>query len=427
MGDKSSSVDKKDAPVRSTKGKLARLLGKGDFEAAKVNSPDLVDDSEYMKPNLGSAPSISIFDSIPPSPELPVAGSTKALTTTAAVEEHSRNREQRIDEVEALRSEIRSQLKWEAVRLQEAVRSQMVEDKKIAAKEVSAMVKKHSEELTRVREEAMSQAERILSERTLKIREEAEKKRDVELKKMLVEKETELRVTLETEYAELRRTETEARESALRSAEANVSALSDRFNALVEQTERAKEAAQRASFAFMLQESIAASQPFGKLLKNASGSELGELVSESVPSSAASNGVVSLDSLKHDFKRASRRGLSAALVPENKQGTIWGHLLGAIFSRLKVPVDIRLASDEPPQTNEERIQLAKNYLDEGNLGAAVATLDSLDGLPGELMSDWLSDAKARIAAEQAAEVLLADAIIAQISLTKGESVNIIST
>ncbi|KAI0564812.1 inner membrane protein [Gracilaria domingensis] len=425
--EKDVGSNKKDAPVRSAKGKLARLLGKGDFEAAKVIGPDLVDDSEYMKPNLGSAPSISIFDSIPSTPELPVAGSTKALTTKTGPEEHSVISEQHVNEVEALRSEIRSQLKWEAVRLQEAVRSQMVEDKKIAAKEVSVITKKHSEELAKVREDAMTQAERILIERTRKIREEAEKQRDEELNKMLAEKEAELRHTLATEYAELRRNETEGRELALMAAEANVSAMSDRFNALVEQTEKAKDAARRASSAFMLHENIASCQPFGKLLQDASGSELGELVSASVPSSAMSHGVLSIDSLKQDFKRASKRGLSAALVPENKQGTIWGHLLGSIFSRLKIPVDIRLASEEPPKTNEDRIRLAKNLLDDGNLGGAVATLGALDGLPKELMSDWVSDAKARIAAEQAAEVLLADAIIAQISLTKGEGINIIST
>ncbi|CAN8062228.1 unnamed protein product [Agarophyton chilense] len=433
MGDSAVGSEKEDkngqndAPVRSTKGKLARLLGKGDFEASRVISPDLVDDSEYMKPNLGNAPSISIFDSIPSAPELPIAGSTKALTVPASSVEQSKVSEQQQNEVEALRSEIRSQLKWEAVRLQEAVRSQLIEDKKIAAKEVSLMAEKHSEELTKVREDAMIQAERVLVERTLKIREEAQKQRDDELNKMLAEKESELRETLATEYAELQRTATEGRELALTAAKANVSAISGRFEALVEQTEKAKDAARRASSAFMLQENIASSQPFGKLLKDASGSELGRLVSESVPPSVASKGVSSVDHLKQDFRRASRRGLSAALVPESEKGTIWGHLLGAVFSRLKIPVDIRLASNEPPKTNEERIRLAKSFLDEGNLGGAVATLDSLNGLPGEVMADWLGDAKARIAAQQAAEVLLADAIIAQISLTKGEDVNMIST
>lgn len=413
------------APVRSAKDKLARLLGKGDFEAAKVNGPDLVDDSEYMKPNWGAAPNISIFD-MPGEVAFPLDISTKTSTPAITADDSPKLREQRISEIEALRTELRSQLKWEAVRLQEAVRSQLVEDKKVAAKEASVMAQKHSEELARVREDAVKHAEKVLMERTRKIKQEAEKQRDDELSIILKEKEAELRETLSTEYAELRRTETEKRELALVAAEANVSAMSDKFDALVTQTEKAKEAAKRASSAFMLRDSVAASQPLGSLLKEATGDGLGELVAASIPSAAVSNGVLSLDGLKNNFKRASKRGLSAALVPENKQGTIWGHFLGSIFSRLKIPVDFRLFSDQPPQTNEERIRLAQNLLNEGDLGGAVAILESLDGLAGEVMSDWMCSAKARIAAELAAEVLLADAIIAQIALTKGDEVTTMS-
>lgn len=417
--------EKNKAPVRSAKGKLARLLGKGDFEAAKVNGPDLVDDSEYMKPNWGSAPNISIFD-IPGEVALPLDRSTKISTPAITADDTPKLREQRITEIEALRTELRSQLKWEAVRLQEAVRSQLVEDKKVAAKEASVMAQKHSEELARVREDAMKHAERVLMERTRKIKQEAEKERDNELNNILKEKETELRETLSTEYAELRRKETEKRELSLVAAEANVSAMSDKFDALIAQTEKAKEAAKRASSAFIFRESVASSQPLGSLLKEATGEGLGELVAASIPPAAVSKGVLSLDSLKSDFKRASKRGLSAALVPENKQGTMWGHFLGSIFSRLKIPVDFRLSSDHPPQTNEERIRLAQNLLDDGDLGGAVTTLESLDGLAGEVMSDWMCSAKARIAAELAAEVLLADAIIAQIALTKADEVTTIS-
>lgn len=146
-------------------------------------------------------------------------------------------------------------------------------------------------------------------------------------------------------------------------------------------------------------------------------------MAESVPLSAVRAGVSSIDSLKEDFLHVSKRGLSVAMVPEGKTGTIWGHLLGAIFSRLKIPIDTREdAATAAPTTNEERIRRAERLLDEGDLGGAIVSLESLNGLSADIIKDWLSAAKARVAADLAAEVLLADAIIAQVALTHARDV-----
>lgn len=399
----------------SGKGKLARILGKGDFTTDSVDGPDVVDDSVYQKPkpwSSSSAPSRSKSDWRRRGPSKWKATPPKKEASQISAEEQ---------EVLALRSELESQTKWEAVRLQEAVRAQMVEDSKTAAREAAEVARKHADELARVREEAVTQAEKMLAERTLEMKTQTEAERDADVVRLLKVKEDELREALDVEYVEKQRSEAMEREKALLDAKARVTALSGQFEAVIAQTEKAKEAAKRASSAFMLRQTVAGFQPIGSQLSDAGGkTELGELVVESVPDSAVSGGVPTVDMLKHGFHSASRQGLNVAMVPEGNAGTIWGQLLGAIFSRLKIPVDDRVEDPNVvPKTNEGRIRLARRLVEEGNLSGAIKTLEQLNGLSADVMSDWLGAAKARVAADLAAEVLLADAIIAQVAMTGG--------
>lgn len=406
------------ASATSGKEKLARILGKGNFQADKVDGSDVVDDSVYMKPKAwssSSAPSRAKLDakrheSRPVSPE--VAPKAKFENTTEANAE-----------VMALRSELQSQMKWEAVRLQEAVRAQMVEDKKLAAKEAAAVAKKHAEELAQVREDAVLKARQMLAERTQEMKVRTEAERDADVLRLLKVKEDELREAITADLADKERVATMERKKALIDAKAHVTALSEQFEGVVWQTGKAKEAAKRASCAFMLRETVSTCRPIGKELSEASSkTQLGQLVVDSVPEKAVHAGVETLDMLQDKFERASKQGLSVAMVPDGSAGTIWGHWLGAIFSRLKIPVDSR--DDDPdsvPTTNEERIRLARRLVAEGDLGSAILTLDQLSGLSADVMSDWLRAAKARIAVDLAAEVLLADAIISQMALTGGQS------
>ncbi|CDF39991.1 unnamed protein product [Chondrus crispus] len=401
----------------SGKEKLARLLGKGDFQADKVEGPDVVDDSVYRKPNnaklLGRQESRKPWKfegKRTPSPGTPRIGAKPAEEDPVAVE------------MNALRLELESQMKWEGVRLQEAVRAQMVADKTIAAREAAEFAKKHSEELTRVREDAITSADKMLREKSIELQAKADAQRDSDVARLIKVKEEEIRETLTLEYADKERKNVVERKKALASAKAQVAALNDQFDSVVAQTERAKEAAKRTSIAFLLRESILASRPLASQVTEAAGrTELGKLVAESVPTAAVMAGVSSIDALKEDFRDASKRGLSVAMVPPGKTGTLWGHFLGALFSRLKIPIDRwDNTSNAPLSSNEERIRRAERLVSDGDLSNAILILDSLNGLSADIMKDWIGAAKARVAADLAAEVLLADAIITQVSLTQGK-------
>lgn len=425
-----NEADVKIDTANGGKGKLARLLGKGDFRADDLNGPDVVDGSEYMKPDVRkSSQHRKETETGKPAmrqrePSI-ATQSTTAKPAVAAKRDSGPKTEVKNDalvqasEADALRAELESQVKWESVRLQEAVRSQLLEDKKLAAKEAAAVAEKHSEELVKVREEALTQADGVLAERMQEMKERTAKERDDELARLLRSKEEELRENLELEFAKKHEEQTSAREAALMESRALVKTLTEQFDTVLQQTERAKVAAKRASSAFLLREDIELHKPLRKHLLDASDrSELGSLVALSVPESAMLGGVKTIDGLKADFRSASKHGLSVAMVPEGQSGTLWGHFLGAIFSRLKIPVDNRIDSDEVPKCNEDRIRRAQLQVFEGDLGGAVTTLESLNGLSAEVMADWVGSARARIAADLASDVLLADAIIAELKLTK---------
>lgn len=322
-------------------------------------------------------------------------------------------------EVEALKAELHSQAKWEAVRLQEAVRAQLVEDKKVAAKELGELQKRHMDELVRVREEGLVQAESVVQERVKAVSEKMEKERDEEVMRLLRNKEEDLSHAIRLESLEKGVAQTEMREAAVMKAEAETRALSARLMAVVQQTELAKEATRRTSGAFLLRDAISNSVGAGKSVTSACGeSELGGLVRSTLSDSVVKGGVRSIEGLQTDFETVAKRGLSVAVVGHGDTGSMWGHLMGSLFSRLKVRVDVR-ADGREARNDEERIRLAEMLVEEGDLKAAVDVLEGVEGLAKEVLSDWVGLAKARVAAGLAADVLFADAIVSQAVFTRG--------
>lgn len=491
-GDRDLKVSRSDSfNAISGKSKLARLLGKPEFDAGKLQGREVIDNSIFGKPKLWLTEESDIAQNqgqnqnpdekdsqsgtkkdsrlekeekpktkqVPAEEEARIPEEYMPLNTEGSktnedervtvpeeyaplkTEDTKTNKNEKSSasmpvksltktesdhhiehtEVEALRAELASQNKWEAIRLQEAVRSQLIEDKKTAAREIATLKHQHAEEIARVREEAATQTQKLVEEKVREVSSQHKENREKEVKRMMRERETELREELVVEFTEREAENSHTRESALTKAEAKVKALSKRFDAVVAHTERAKEATQRASGAFVLHEAMKSGEGLSVALEVASRqSELGALVAQSVPEAIVQDGIKSLDRLREDFVLASQRGLSVATVPEEKSGSIWAHALASAFSRLKLNVDIRSDGVSEPDSNEERIRLAQYYVREGNLRAAVRTLDRVDGLAADVLKDWLHAAKSRIAVSMAADVLLADAIISQATLMKAE-------
>lgn len=396
---------------------IARLIGKGDYDTDALPAKDIVDDSVYRKPDFSNTSRSVEHTAKPPS--------RGWFSSWGGVARSGEGNSAAITEADALRSELESQAKWDAVRIQEAVRAQNIEDKKIAAKDASLAEKKHREELEKTRESAITEAKRMLAVRTREVEEATALRRDKELADMLSKKEAELRDSIELQFLDREREMAAEREKSLIEAKAAVTTLRDQFGLLLENSMAAQSAAKTTSSAFSLGEAIDTNQPFSKQLSNIAGrTDLGALIASSIPEAVSQSGVPTFDELKESFASVSTHGRNAALVPDDSMGSMWGHFLASIASKLKIRVADPVGRGPPsswpaPETDEERLGRAETLLENGDLAGATAVLESLSSkLSADVVSDWLTAAKARVAADQAAQVLLADAIISQVSLAQ---------
>lgn len=384
--------------------KLARLLGRGDYDPAAVEGKDVVDTNVYKRPSWSSSnattPSrLSKGDaSVPPATKMGFIPTAKS------------------PEVNALQAELASQAKWDAVRLQEAVRAQSVADKKAASAELAAVMKKHKSQLAAATEEAFNKAQDTLAAKTKELETEMIQRRDVEVAKLLKEKEDSIKAAVESEYLERERKASNERELELTSLKASVDALNDDLDNSREHRKASQSASLGTAAAFSLKNALQGNGSFEAELANAARtSDLGKLVADSIPSTAGSHGLPTTGELKSSFQTVSLESRKAALIPERDVGTIWGHLLASIVSRLKVAVD---TGNTPyvPFSNEERILVAEKHIGQGDLAKAVEMLSKVDGLAGDILSDWIAAAKARMAADLGSDALLADSILTQQSL-----------
>lgn len=385
--------------------KFARLFGKGDFDPAAVEGKDVVDVRVYERP--------SYLESTPAAPPPTSSGWSGSAGTTGKTPPPVGGK---TSEVEALQAELKSQAKWDAVRLQEAVRAQSVAEKKIAAAELAAASKKHKLELSKAQEKAMADAQGVIDAKVKEMQAQMEMRRDADVAKLLKEREAELKVSLESEYLQREREAAGEREQELLGMKASVDALHEDLDQSREHRKASQTASAVAASAFSLKDALSGSGSFASELKTASQtSEIGALVAASIPAEASSDGLPTSKELKDAFGRVSMEGRKAALIPEDEVGSLWAHLLAGVVSRIKVAVD---TGNEPfvPFTDEERIRLAESRVNSGDLKGAVESLEGLKGLPAEVVSDWVAMANARIAADVGAQALLADAITTQQAL-----------
>lgn len=407
---------KKTCPLKHS-GSTASLPSSTPLPSSSTSSTPSADVPAVVKPLTSSSYASSALNSSP-------SGTPASPTVGAGSADVGRMEAQ----VEALRTELASQTKWEAVRLQEAVRSQMVEDKKANAKELAALQQRHVEAVDQVRSGALAETKRQLSEQRAALQKQFEAERETKVSQLLGEREDQLKQDLHLMYSDRAIGAAGGREQALQEAQAKVGALSDRFDSVVAHGHKMKVAAKRISRAFLYRQAIANGESASVVgLLHASGGDgskdddddrLVRLVTSPPSLSKSDKLVPSVDDLRDDLKSVAKHGLAAAVVPPAKVGSVWAHALAAAFSRMKVPVDFRADGRAQPQTDEERIRLAQWAANDGDLYTAVTALEKTSGLAKDVVKDWVEQAKRRLAATQAADVLMADAIIAQVALMK---------
>ena len=126
----------------------------------------------------------------------------------------------------------------------------------------------------------------------------------------------------------------------------------------------------------------------------ASGDAIRQAVSALEP--GAAGGVPSIGTLRQSFAPVANEIVHAARAPEGD------NLLNRATDNLMRLVTVRPVGDDVRgDTAEARVARAEAALDKGDLAAAVAELDQLEGRPADAAADWLAQAKARLGADQA--------------------------
>jgi hypothetical protein len=83
-----------------------------------------------------------------------------------------------------------------------------------------------------------------------------------------------------------------------------------------------------------------------------------------------------------------------------------------VVQRLTSIVSVRRVGEAEGETSLARLARAEKAAASGDLAAAVTAIDGLGGAAGEIVSPWLAEAKARLAADRQAETLLGAALAA---------------
>jgi hypothetical protein len=110
----------------------------------------------------------------------------------------------------------------------------------------------------------------------------------------------------------------------------------------------------------------------------------------------ATTGVPSLATLRQSFEPVANEIVHAARAPDGD------NLLDRATDNLMRMVTVRpVGGDVRGDSVEARVARAESALAQGDLAAAVAELDQLDGRPAAAAADWLKQAKARLGADQA--------------------------
>jgi predicted nucleic acid-binding Zn-ribbon protein len=115
---------------------------------------------------------------------------------------------------------------------------------------------------------------------------------------------------------------------------------------------------------------------------------------------AAASGVPSLTALRSSFDAVANRIVHAAQAPEGDS------LLEQAAGNLMSLVTVRpVGADVKGDNAVARVARAEAALEEGDVAAAVAELEALDGAAAEAAAPWLAEARPRLVAETALRTL----------------------
>ncbi|WP_343035872.1 mitofilin family membrane protein [Sulfitobacter maritimus] len=190
--------------------------------------------------------------------------------------------------------------------------------------------------------------------------------------------------------------EMEALRNSVAEQRSEIEALLENAQSVEEATAEAAEAARAQTAMSRINTALAAGRPFDAVL-----AELQAAGVEDIPEalSAASGGVVTLANLQSRYPDAARAALATARaeVPEGGESGFGSFLKRQLGARSVAP---REGTD--PDAVLSRAEAAVR---DGRLTDALAEIETLSNAAQDAMADWLADARARQAAENAADDL----------------------
>ncbi|KAJ8903661.1 hypothetical protein NDN08_004763 [Rhodosorus marinus] len=347
--------------------------------------------------------------SIPPSPDVQSPVGDGAVISTADQEAETNALKMELESFEEsitqLRYELQSRSKWEAVRLEELLRAAEMEERKKIASEALKAVEAVKKELERKAAESRAKLEAEIEEEIRARIAEGEAglvsmtERQVEEgiqghKRKLRAQWRDRVCSLRAEDQRIREEDHQKRMDLFKSLQERAEVLTE---AAVHLGEYEEASAAGADSVFKSQEMFHIVEG-GQAMQNASKNP------ELANGRFEEKGIPSLAELQNQYKRAAKESLAAAMIPEGRELTTLSWIVAKTLSKFKVRSHV--PGDNGPNSVLGR---AGDALDTGNLEVALSELERLDGLPKELLQDWISNAQGRLMVDSRLSLSLQEA------------------
>jgi len=311
----------------------------------------------------------------------------------------------------------------EGARLFEAIRLQKMHDEEQLRSRLDEAATSHASELERVKKDFQAAVEarlRELEEQVMrKYSEEGRGRVQGEIRKLRQQFREQLdaaRAAAADNAARAAMAASDARLAELRELQAQVEALAAVYHASTANKEENHRAHLVAGAALVLAQQLDSSGPWRDAVAAVAQASEDAVVRsslKSIPAGVVRGGVATVDQLKDRFSHVRHEAARAALAPPNSGP--WGYLLASIAYALKfhdVPTPTTTTAPDLPHVRTDAIlERAQHHLASNNLLSAVRDLESLDGVPALIVSDWLAAARQRCVAAQAVTAITSHAAV----------------
>mmetsp|Transcript_2290 Transcript_2290/g.9610 ORF Transcript_2290/g.9610 Transcript_2290/m.9610 type:complete len:617 (-) Transcript_2290:2107-3957(-) len=347
--------------------------------------------------------------SIPPSTDLQSPVGDAAVMSTSDEDSETDALKMELESVEEsitqLRYELQSRSKWEAVRLEELLRAAEMEERKKIGSEALKAVEALKTELENKASESRTKLEAEMEEE-IQVRIAEGEAGLVSMTDRRVEEEIQRHKSkLHAQWRDRARS-LRAEDQRIREEEHRKRV--DLFKRLQERAEMLTEAAvhlgeyEEASAAGA--DTVFKSQEMFHIVEGGQTVQQASKNPELANGKFAEQGIPSLAELQNQYKRAAKESLAAAMIPEGRELTTLSWIVAKTLSKFKVRS--HTPGDNGPNSVLGR---AGDALETGNLEVALSELERLEGLPKELLQDWISNAQGRLMVDSMLSISLQEA------------------